>query len=43
MMSYSVGHPMQHLLYSVALAREECSVVLYEMLHSFGHSSVKHD
>ena len=43
MMLYSFGHPMQiccTLLYSRV---KKCCIVLYEMLHSFGHPSVKHD
>ena len=46
-MLYSFGHPMQ-LCCTLLYSREEiflkkCCVVLYEMLHSFGHPSVKHD
>ena len=39
-----VWPPHATLLYSVVLVRvKKCCIVLYEMLHSFGHSSVKHD
>ena len=47
MMLYSFGHPMQlccTLLYSRGqVFLKKCCFVLYEMLPSFGHPSVKHD
>ena len=46
-MLYSFGHLMQlccALLYSHGqIFFKKCCIVLYEMLHSFGHPSVKHD
>ena len=44
MMLYSFGTYNATLSYSVVLARvKKCCIVLYEMLHSLGHPSVKHD